>query len=948
MIEEIIYTSAPKGLKAGSRGFCTVVSTAGMALNTAERLESMSGYRHAFPMQDPRAPLNPVSYSHVTLRIGGRNVHVISRVADAGQDYSGRTNKLAHHLVIDDVSRFIAGSVRLMAETGVLVSHWDGNTRNVPPRKLPSPAIPQSIELQAWKSVTGDSGWAGWVAEQLTKDKTPVSVIFAAGTDTFSLVREILDLLPPAQRWSITFSTYFTKLLAGTECQLRFVLDDTPEATALRNDARARVVDLTFTLKPATGGPIVTQARGGRIVAIDSLPPVQRQSAASGRPAASSRVEQAPLVKDLGIEIPALRSPLPDMPESQSPALPPTIANPFTFNQERPTKKRSSGWWKYVVGAILLVASSSLITVFVLRYMNEQRAVLKVEEPKKVTSPQVATNSKDPKPETVPPDVRNATSEGISKSVPVSTTPVSNDAPGSNAEESAVVPKPADPDPLIDEKKSSDVASTGEAPRDSPPESKSVDALKPSELAGNFRDRFGQILFSIPMPTGQESEPEVFPLALAGSEQIKISALRAFFDAIDPAHGLNGLDIAYVKDPQSSKWTVEARQGDLPSTVLADLTIHPVTESQCSATHELTFIWRKEAADKNNLPAAAVARWCPIQLQIENKSSYILLRKAEEYEPPSSKALLMEGEGTITQSTKHPQEFGLLACNSFKTVRARLTIATGPKQQTAGVFQTGMNSSYDFLNLDSAAPEKQIDSLATDITNFLQMTGSLVAKPDHGMTFEFKIEPRLKFRILTLVQVKDNFETLIRPFGIYTANEGEIANRRATLEMAVSASDTKLWKTLRLERTPQNANDTRKRNPQITSDVKNQIAEIKKIEKTITDLEAEAKKVDQAFQNREKAAAKKTEPEPTPDERKNATFWKTLANQVGELRPLLSRLAEQTSDENLNRLEVELDRWTELFENANLAIDYYVALPIPGESRDLEVHFFNSKRRPSR
>ena len=31
MIEEIIYTSAQKGLKAGSRGFCTVVSTAGMA-----------------------------------------------------------------------------------------------------------------------------------------------------------------------------------------------------------------------------------------------------------------------------------------------------------------------------------------------------------------------------------------------------------------------------------------------------------------------------------------------------------------------------------------------------------------------------------------------------------------------------------------------------------------------------------------------------------------------------------------------------------------------------------------------------------------------------------------------------------------------------------------------------------------------------------------------------
>ena len=41
MVEEIIYTSAEKGLKQGSRGFCTVVSTSGMALNIAERLESM-------------------------------------------------------------------------------------------------------------------------------------------------------------------------------------------------------------------------------------------------------------------------------------------------------------------------------------------------------------------------------------------------------------------------------------------------------------------------------------------------------------------------------------------------------------------------------------------------------------------------------------------------------------------------------------------------------------------------------------------------------------------------------------------------------------------------------------------------------------------------------------------------------------------------------------------
>ena len=55
MSQEIIYTSAPQGLKPGSRGFCTVVSTSGMAKNLAERLESRSGYRHAYPAHHSRA-----------------------------------------------------------------------------------------------------------------------------------------------------------------------------------------------------------------------------------------------------------------------------------------------------------------------------------------------------------------------------------------------------------------------------------------------------------------------------------------------------------------------------------------------------------------------------------------------------------------------------------------------------------------------------------------------------------------------------------------------------------------------------------------------------------------------------------------------------------------------------------------------------------------------------
>jgi hypothetical protein len=641
MIEEIIYTSAPKGLKAGSRGFCTVVSTAGMAVNTAERLESMSGYRHAFPMQDPKAPLNPVNYSHVTLRIGGRNVHVISRVADAGQDYSGRTNKLAHHLVIDDVSRFIAGPVRLMAETGVLVSQWDGNTRNVPPRKLPSPAIPPSIELQAWKMVTGDSGWAGWAAEQLTKDKSPVSVIFAAGTDTFSLVREVLDLLPPAQRWSITFSTYFTKLLAGTECQLRFVLDDTPEATALRNDARAKLVDLTSTLKPATGGPIVTQARGGRIVMTESPPPVQRQ-AAPGRPAAALRAEQAPVVEDMDIEIPALRSTKHDVPGFQSPTLPPAIAHPF--DSKRPTKKRSSGWWKYAVGAILLVASSSLITFFVVKQMNHGAETTTSEASGHRGSDQTVANGtgkavKSSTSESVGSGDGNAASAAVAGKSRVESPQETSGKVESTESASLEVAAVAGGELS---KEMSDTESQSNVPPADPPKPLKVEEVDPFRLVladthFEYPNHPDLLLFELPTRTeNSKSTTPPIPLLLREDDHVELLFHENFKHLIHhrTVDGKTGTDIRLTassaptdsqKSWKATLWHEETGELEFGTYTLKR---QPPGQSLNSPSHQLEFAEGKlcESTNQGEQEYADLFRFCPLIISIARKSAPLTCR----------------------------------------------------------------------------------------------------------------------------------------------------------------------------------------------------------------------------------------------------------------------------------------------------------------------------------
>ena len=158
MVQEIIYTSAQAGLKKGSRGFCTVVSTAGMGANLAERLESMSGYRHAFALHDPNVGLNPVNYAHVITRLAGQKLNVLSRVADAGQDYSGRTNKLAHHIVIDDLTALPSGPARVLADDTAFVRDWDGTVATRPPRNLVNPKTPETIQLSAWKTAAGDEG----------------------------------------------------------------------------------------------------------------------------------------------------------------------------------------------------------------------------------------------------------------------------------------------------------------------------------------------------------------------------------------------------------------------------------------------------------------------------------------------------------------------------------------------------------------------------------------------------------------------------------------------------------------------------------------------------------------------------------------------------------------------------------------------------------------------
>ena len=264
MSHELHYTSATRGLRPGTHGFCTVAATSQLAAPVAERLEGLSGYRPAFPPGHPSAGLNPSVISHLKLSLLGRSFHVLSRVGEAGLDYSGRGNKYAHHVAIEGTERPAGGPAWLALRPGFLDTAWSGEPRVLPQGR----ATPQGDQApgvcRGWARRFGDAGWAGAVAELfLAEPNRPVYFVFDPGEDLLPLFAESIALLPRDRRWDVSFSTYFTGQAQGLTCLWRGVVRDSPEAEQARRLPGVLILDPSTRPGIAPGGPLVEQARTG-------------------------------------------------------------------------------------------------------------------------------------------------------------------------------------------------------------------------------------------------------------------------------------------------------------------------------------------------------------------------------------------------------------------------------------------------------------------------------------------------------------------------------------------------------------------------------------------------------------------------------------------------------------------------------------------------------------
>lgn len=268
MAYQLVYTSSPRGLKPGAFGFCVVACTRGMKEQTTSALEALSGYRRIYA--DPRdASRNPTSYSHVLFETATGRLRILARVADAGLDYSGRTNKIASFLDVSENELAPPGPAALFSQPGLFVANWSSSSAPQyyeAPIALPN-YVPIPLGCNEWRKTTGDPAWAGVLASTVAT-RRPVVLIARPEQNVLQLFQESLALLPPGERWKATFSTYYMKTPPGVQCQWKAVMQGSPEELALRSTPGALILDLTNPINlPSLASLVVSQEEKALVAA---------------------------------------------------------------------------------------------------------------------------------------------------------------------------------------------------------------------------------------------------------------------------------------------------------------------------------------------------------------------------------------------------------------------------------------------------------------------------------------------------------------------------------------------------------------------------------------------------------------------------------------------------------------------------------------------------------
>ena len=206
MAQQLIFSSAPRGYHPGASGYCTVARSEEMRSGLIQVLEQASVYAHR-----GQAP-HPEIYSYRMVALTGSTYRVLSRIREAGLDFTGRTNFIAHHLVYEPGEAVGANSpAEILLSWEGWKDRWEGEPATLPPieviqlDRLEPPA-------KNWEDLVGDSakaaspyafsGGCWWTSGKLSE-----SQILVLMGESLRLCHDLQDL------WLRSFTTYVGQIL---------------------------------------------------------------------------------------------------------------------------------------------------------------------------------------------------------------------------------------------------------------------------------------------------------------------------------------------------------------------------------------------------------------------------------------------------------------------------------------------------------------------------------------------------------------------------------------------------------------------------------------------------------------------------------------------------------------------------------------------------------------
>src|SRR4051812_3841305 len=317
MPQQLIYTSAPRGVIAGRSGYCTVARSAAMRDALMLQLEKLSYYQHLSLSGGQERPI----YCCRIVDIRGSRYHVLTRIQDAGLDFTGRTNFLAHHLVFapEEIRQFTSPPVILRSWTGWIKS-WTTEPELLDKEdwsSLSQLSGGSSLPAVNWQQVSGDAVNGYGLLE--ARGGIALRVDNLADEQVLALFAESLELLElrdprrdvRASRWQYTFTTSMQEQDNPADFRWRCLHSDNPAANRFAGpDARA----LTDVRVSRATNEESLFARAGRQPPRFVVPPQNVTSAVgeTARLCAKAGGVPAPFYQWLAVDRAGTRQPIPD------------------------------------------------------------------------------------------------------------------------------------------------------------------------------------------------------------------------------------------------------------------------------------------------------------------------------------------------------------------------------------------------------------------------------------------------------------------------------------------------------------------------------------------------------------------------------------------------------------------------------------------------------------